>query len=304
MTTDAHDHAVSSPSDSSRDLRLVAEMFLVSAGPEIVKTVARILAPNGIPVMPLKGVLLQKIAYGDRSFRPIADVDLLVPEARFFEAIALLRASGFNRERWERGEWQVTLTKAGAVPLGIDLHRDLTRTSRSGLTAAGMFARGSRDTRLFGAPIVVPSDDDLFAHLLLHATLQWLNVGTLHRPEDFEALPTARAMDPRRCARHLAELRMAPHALLMLPMLAAETHGTFVPEILGHLSRDPHARLVAGAIRALTRLQAPGTVGRRVAGLAMAPSLSRALLGALRDRVRPTPPNRNWARVTRPARRS
>src|SRR6185295_1848503 len=126
-------------------------------------------APSGISVMPLKGVLLQKLVYDDaKSFRPIADVDLLVPADRFFEALDLLRARGFTDECWERGEWQVTLKNPGGLPLGIDLHRRLTRTSRARLVPEAMFARGANDTRLFDAPVVLPSSEDLFAHLLLH----------------------------------------------------------------------------------------------------------------------------------------
>src|SRR4051794_12798967 len=79
--------------------RLVAEMFLKAAGPALVKRVAEILQKQGIPLMPLKGVLLRKLVYGEQSFRPIADVDILVPEAQFPDACRALRREGFTDER-------------------------------------------------------------------------------------------------------------------------------------------------------------------------------------------------------------
>lgn len=261
------------------------ETFLRAAGPLLVKRIVEILEPRGIPVMPLKGVLLQKLVYGDRTFRPIVDVDLLVPDARFFEAYALLRANGFTQERWEPGEWQVTLKNPRGVPLGIDLHRRLTRTSRARLTPAAMFARGTRDTGLFDAPVVLPSNEDLLAHLLLHATLHWIKRGNLHRPGDFEALASVRVMDAGRCARHLREQGMIAHASLMLPMIAAQTKGPLVPALLQQLDCGPRGRIVVGFIRALTRRFPPGAPARRLAGATLAPSISGAVLDALRDRT-------------------
>ncbi len=306
MGVHVHDRAVSHLPDRpiSPDQRLATELFLITAGPQLVTTVAMTLAPNGISVMPLKGVLLQKLVYDNtKSFRPIGDVDLLVPAERFFEALGLLRARGFTDECWERGEWQVTLKKPGGLPLGIDLHRRLTRTSRARLDPEAMFARGASDTRLFGAPVVLPSSEDLFAHLLLHATLHWINLGTLHRPEDFEALAEARAMNAARCARHLQDQGMVAHASLMLPLIAAEVGGgSFLSALIRLLAPGPRERAIIGVLRALTRQFPAGTPGRRLAGLALAPSISRALLDALRDRALTRPAGRVWTPPAKPRR--
>jgi hypothetical protein len=234
--------------------------------------------------MPLKGVLLQKLVYRDESFRPIVDVDLLVPEARFFEAYAELRGAGFTDERWELGRWQVTLRNPTGPPLGVDLHRRLARTSRARLTAAGMFQRGTIDTQLFGAPVVLPCPDDLFAHLLLHATLHWLNLGRLHRPRDFEEVARALALDPERCAKHLADQGLLTHALLMLPMIAAETGGPFVEALITRLPRTARERVATWLVRELTARFDAGHPARRLAGLALAPSISSALTSAALDR--------------------
>ena len=266
--------------------QLVAEMFLKAAGPALVKRVAEILQRQGIPVMPLKGVLLQKLVYGEQVFRPITDVDILVPEARFADACVALRREGFVEDHWEVGGWQVTLRNPAGPPLGIDLHRRLTRTTRAHLTSAGMFQRGGLDEQLFGTPVVLPCAEDLFAHLLLHATLHWLRVGQLHRTRDFEAVAGALALDAERCARHLTEQGLVAHARLMLPLLAAEAGGEFVPALARCLPSPPRARASSWLVRALAaRYPRSGHIARRLAGLVLAPSLSSALLTAVRDRL-------------------
>jgi hypothetical protein len=265
--------------------RLVTEMFLKAAGPALVKRVAEILATRGIPVMPLKGVLLQKLVYGDRSFRSITDVDLLVPERRFFEAFSLLAAAGFSNERWEIGQWQVTLTDPNGPPLGIDLHRRLTRTVRSHLTAAGIFARGTADTQLFGAPVILPSPEDLVAHLVLHATLHWLKVGNLHRPADFQAIADALHLDADRCAAHLAQQGLTAHSRLVLPFIRRACPGAFVDDVLTRLAPTARGRAATWIARKLAARSGPGHPGRRLASLALAPSFSAALFAAARDRL-------------------
>lgn len=269
--------------------RLVAEMFLKAAGPALVKRVAEVLYRRRIPVMPVKGVLLQKLVYGEQSFRPIADVDILVPEPQFGAALAALRDTGFTQERWELGGWQVTLRDPAGPPLGVDLHRRLTRTSRSRLSVAGMFQRGKMDAQLFGAPVILPSAEDLFAHLLLHGTLHWLNLGRLHRPQDFEAVGHELAIDVARCARHLTDQGLLPHACLMLPLITRDAGGAFVEMLASRLPlAPPRTRAATWMVRALAaRYPRPGHPARRLAGLALAPSLSGAIATAIRDRMRP-----------------
>jgi hypothetical protein len=236
--------------------------------------------------MPVKGVLLQRLVYGEQTLRPIADVDLLVPENRFLEACAMLRREGFTDQHWEIGRWQATLRNPDGPPLGVDLHRRLTRTSRSRLTAAGMFERGRLDEILFGALVVVPCHEDIVAHLVLHAALHWINVGTLHRPEDFESVGGVLALDADRCASHLARHGLLAHARLILPLVAAKTGGAFVRDLMQRLPAPPRARASSWLVRALVaRYPRPGSAARRFAGFVLAPSLTQAVTSAIRDRI-------------------
>jgi hypothetical protein len=149
-----------------------------------------------------------------------------------------------------------------------------------------MLERGTSNTTLFGAPIVMPTAEDLLAHLLLHATLHWIRYGRLHRPEDFPAVTAALAIDPARCARHLREQGLAPHALVLLPKVLGTAEAPFLSSLVGHLHADRRERAAAWAIAAICARFAPGHPARRLAGLALAPSLGSAAKNAVADRFR------------------
>ncbi len=51
----------------------------------------------GIESMPLKGVVLSLLLYGDPGFRQCGDIDLLVPETRFDDAVLLLQRNGYTQ---------------------------------------------------------------------------------------------------------------------------------------------------------------------------------------------------------------
>jgi hypothetical protein len=233
------------------------------------------------------------LVYGENTFRPVSDVDILVPPARFPDAVAALQSAGFTRARWEPGRWEVSLSDPTGPPLNIDLHRRLSRTSRSRLAAAGLFQRGRPDARLFGAPVVLPSNDDLFAHLLLHAALHWINEGQLHRPQDFQAVADSLSLDPRRSAEHLREQGLGTHALVLLPLIRAHQGSRFCDDVLTVLAAAPFRsvrdRMAARVVDILCATSTRGRAARRLAGLALAPSLAAALVSAARDRLAHAP---------------
>lgn len=266
------------------NVRLATELFYTTAAPALVREVAGILAPGNIPIMPLKGALLQRLVYGIRSFRPVSDVDVLVPPARFLEARRALRAAGFTVEREEQGGWEVALRRPEAL-LELDLHRRLSSTVRSGLLPEDLFRRGHPDTALFGVPVVVPDARDLYAHLLLHLTLNWLASGRLHHAEDFEAVPAALGLSPDVLARHIATVGLRRHALLVLPLIASETGGRFSSLLIDALGSTREERLVIGLMRRTCARAAPGSLPRRIAGFCLAPSWTEAARDAIEKRL-------------------
>jgi hypothetical protein len=263
------------------------ELFVSASAAHLVKRVAVILAQRGIPVMPLKGALLQKLVYPSHEFRPISDVDLLVLEPDFVEAEGLLERSGFEVVSWEHGRWQVTLRDSAGPRLGVDLHRSLTRTPRSNLSSQALFERGSRDSALFGVPLRIPSPLDLFAHLLLHAMLDWMNLGRIPHPRDFELVASSLGLDPRTCARHLELTRLSVHAHVLFPRLGVTERGAFLERLGAEVARTlgRRARATAAMIAAACRAFPPRHPARRLAGLALAPSIPVAVLSAIRDRL-------------------
>jgi hypothetical protein len=278
------------PSDTTvpDDFReLAREMFLREAGAAMVRQVAEVLSVQQIAIMPLKGALLQRLVYGTNRFRSISDVDILVLEPQFDEAHSALTRAGFETVRWERGRWQATLRDPARSPLPIDLHRRLSRTPRSKLTSAGLFERGSTNVELFGSPIRTPSANDLFAHLLLHATGDWISLDRLHRPGDFEAVADALGLDARRCTDHLHTQGLLAHALVLLPLLCGRAASSFILELRGRVqvAADLRARTVARLIQGACRRFPVNHPARRLAALTLAPSISKAVSDAIRDRT-------------------
>jgi putative nucleotidyltransferase-like protein len=264
--------------------RIATELFYTTAAPTLVREVAGVLGSSGIPIMPLKGTLLQRLVYGMRSFRPISDVDVLVPPARFGAARSALRAAGFTVEREEQGGWEVALRRPEGL-LEVDLHRRLSSTVRSALLPDDLFRRGRRDTALFGVPVVIPDGRDLYAHLLLHLTLSWLALGRLHHPEDFEAVPAALSLSPDGLAGHLAEVGLRRHALLVLPLIASATRGSFTSLLIDVLGSTREERLIVDLVRRTCARAAPGSLPRRIAGFCLAPSWTEAARDAVEKRL-------------------
>lgn len=249
------------------------------AAPALVREVATILAPKNIPVMPLKGVLLQQLVYKTAAFRPMSDVDLLVPSALFPRACSALRGAGFQALA-AGGD---VFRRRGHI-LEVDLHRKLSTTIRSRLLPSDMFRRGKTDAQLFGVPVVLPSPEDLFAHLLLHMTLHWVNHGTLHHPEDLEAVPEVLALSVPSIIEHLKMVGLVPHALLIFPLIEAHQPGRIAGRLLSALSLSTAERVRAEMSLRLCARSSPSSAVRRLGGFLLAPSVPQALREAVMGR--------------------
>jgi hypothetical protein len=268
-----------------RDRSAAAELFLSRSAERLVVEVAHVLGERGIPVMPLKGALLQKLVYFDhaRGVRRLSDVDVLVPAPRFAEAHETLRAAGFTRERWEGGRWQVAMSRPGSL-LALDLHQRLSRTARAKLTSEEMF-RGAQPNRdLFGVEVFVPRPESLFAHLVLHAALHCVNNDALHHPEDFLMVPERLHLDPRATASDLLRYGLGSHALFLFALLPRPL-SAFLQELAGLLKRHPSQRAKVAFVRAVAERCAPGSLVRRSAALLLSDQWGRALWQAGRLRL-------------------
>lgn len=59
-------------------------------------SIERVLSGAGIPMLPIKGVVLSTLLHGDPGFRRCGDIDIVVPPAAFDQAVALLQSQGYR----------------------------------------------------------------------------------------------------------------------------------------------------------------------------------------------------------------
>ncbi len=160
------------------------------------------LGKAGIPVLLLKGAALVAGVYGESGLRPMADLDLLVPDARARDAFETLRALGW-RSLAPRPERLLDARHGTSFkgPSGheIDLHwyllwENCAREADAPLWEAAVEARlGARAVR-------IPCAADQLLHVVVHG-LQWSPLPPLRWAADAFLLVASDAMDWDRLAR-------------------------------------------------------------------------------------------------------
>jgi hypothetical protein len=201
-------------------------------GRAIVTSVAGLLAPLGVSVMPLKGVLMDVLEPANVGVRYLGDVDVLV--APHATALAALCRAGWRR--MADSPRATTLAAAGSA-LHLDVHREVTSTVAYRLTGAGLFRRGKCDTQRFGVPVVLPDPLDEFAHLVAHFA-QGRHTGADQRHvADFRRVARRAALDPGSVASHLDELGLGRAARYALGT-AARADDSFAEAVLARLAPD------------------------------------------------------------------
>lgn len=242
-----------------------------------------------VPVLLLKGGALLPLYGDDWGARPMYDVDLLVPDERYEDALVLLRDLGWIPEQgqsfdWVRRRMRRTLNGWGfqrGEHGHIDLHqRALAGSLWKGADAA--FWAGAVEATIDGTPRLVLHPADLLVHLLLHG-VQFVNNPPVQWVAD--VVHVTRAVDPKALAPRFVEqarshgaLRVAEaglgaiHRLVdddsVLPLLAAVTGATSYLERLRH-HRGPGATAMAQLARNSTGGAGPvrgarDLVGRRL----------------------------------------
>jgi hypothetical protein len=135
------------------------------------------LAEHGIRVLLIKGAATARLIGIDPAARPSADIDLLVDDAQFTAAGAVLASLGFRQlfadardseldERWRHADVWI---RGEPFRLTVDLHYSISRIRRS----PGLFAALSRDAhRMNVGPVAVeiPGDAACAMIVALHAT--------------------------------------------------------------------------------------------------------------------------------------
>jgi hypothetical protein len=162
---------------------------------------------SSLSFVPLKGAVLAALRYRDAAQRPRADIDLLAADGQFDAWSRLLAELGYERQT-ESARDRV-FQKPGArmpdsyaedadFPRPVELHRRLeTRLLGRSFDLTEAYVRGLAPGRLHGAAALLPDDDALALHLLVHAGPDLVGRGLrLIQLHDFTTLaPGARFAD-------------------------------------------------------------------------------------------------------------
>ena len=154
-------------------LRAYAQSFGASARIlSAASRAVRVLNGASIQAMALKGTALLVAHYRDSGIRPMADADLLVPEARIKDALDVLMADGWRGDGTHA--WLRTEIHAGSLALAgttLDLHRHALYEARYP-EADDAFFNASVPIELMGAACRAMEVSDQLLHTVVHG-LRW-----------------------------------------------------------------------------------------------------------------------------------
>lgn len=173
---------------------------------------ADILRAKRIDVMPLKGIVLQRVLYQDAAQRPMVDVDVLVRSKDRDRATELLLKAGFAAMPMSRGGNEVALRAPNGFV--VDLHWSLFRPGFFNLGTEDLFRRSSVDDSWFGFFVHRMSDLDVYAHLLGKIVSDHCTPRS--RPRSFQELSgwaSARQLTASEVVAHVGKVGMERAAL-------------------------------------------------------------------------------------------
>lgn len=126
----------------------------------------------GIPVIPLKGLYLADLLYGDAALRPTSDLDLLVRTQDLQASQQLLEAAGCTKlaDAEQGADYHVSFVTTDGTrgPVLIELHRDLGERHVAGLDIESVWSSASPIT-WEDRTIWTMAIPDLFLYTCLHA---------------------------------------------------------------------------------------------------------------------------------------
>ncbi|MDV2494994.1 MAG: nucleotidyltransferase family protein [bacterium] len=145
-------------------------------------------AEAGIPVIVLKGLSLVELVYGNLSFRPLIDLNLLIPKEALEAAEGVLMRMGYADTmpqplqgfyRWLKSH--VHLARPGDFEVHLMLQWDVVSRPRVHAIDHPRLWKESQPVRLSGCDTLIPSAHDLILYLCFQPDKRgYLNVPALH----------------------------------------------------------------------------------------------------------------------------
>jgi hypothetical protein len=181
--------------ETTRNELEAAERLNAARNALLVRALGRVLERfdrEGIPVMPLKGVVLADSLYGDVGFRVCSDLDILVPRSAVPHAFELLQAEGYeqaDRSRVNlsdidflaRSAMEFGFTPpASAFPYLLELHWDIAWRWRGDAAMMDDLWEAARRRKFWGVEAWALSPEWELLYLAVHAArhrwqgLKWL----------------------------------------------------------------------------------------------------------------------------------
>ncbi len=259
------------------DARRRAATSLAATG--LVTDVARMLAVLGIPVMPVKGALLQHWLYDDPSDRPLTDVDVLVRPEDLEKAVETLQAGGYRRAACSTIGAVVLQTRFG---LSLDLHPQLFDRLRYRFPTHEIFARSSEDETLYGASVRLPSALDAYAHLIGKFGSDHLDSRATGRMDEVARMSARLEASPKTTAHHLVHCGMGRVSRYVLPLVHQSTGDTFALQVRNHLPFDRIGQGIASAASLVLGRSSPQSSAAALVAHLLNDSLPRGVYSGTR----------------------
>jgi hypothetical protein len=139
------------------------------------RRIAQALRDRNIPLIPLKGLHLADLVYGDISLRPMSDLDILVPRAAVEAAIATLQSIEYGFDQDVSGAAPALLDEKCNIGLthrrlGLSVEIHWTLAERGDCYAPPMdrIWRSAAPGRIGDADVLVMSPEFLLLHVSAH----------------------------------------------------------------------------------------------------------------------------------------
>jgi hypothetical protein len=160
---------------SRGERRRCATLLRTTMLAEELVSVASALREAGVEAMPVKGVVLGELVYGDLSLRTAVDLDVLVRPEDLLAARASLAALGF-RQRAEHSfkalhhgfHDPAHFRPVGGETVRLELHRGLWAPQQ--FQPYGELWSRSAGAELRGTPVRILSPEDMLLHQAIHRT--------------------------------------------------------------------------------------------------------------------------------------